>query len=188
MGILIHSTLNYCNIYWACNLNSAVNMKKLVIVAVSAIVLFLSSCRYSDRIEVVSVKSGWYAGSIFANVRVEFKNNSAFAINGDIKAKCQFIKDGEIISENSIWLHNSNDPDWENGMTKTRIFVSPESLNSLDIFNIFLDEASERPYPLKARIMYEDGSLIWDGDVEMTRLGELTDTEYHTMERYIIKN
>lgn len=139
----------------------------------------------SNKIDVISVYSGWYGfDKSFANVKVIFKNNSGSSISNEIKAKCQFIKDDEVVEKCTISVHSCDEPDWGVGEIRKRVFVADPNFVHRTIFDLFSLSSVETPFPMQARITYEDGSLIWEGDIEMTKLGDSRDPDYYKIERY----
>lgn len=110
----------------------------------------------ADEIEVVSVETGWY-GEQRPQVKVKFRNNSGQTIDRFIKVKYQFVENDEVFDEGNTYLHSGADVDWDNGLVKTETFRS----------------AYGYPYgghrhKMKAKVCFEDNSLVWEGDINQT--------------------
>ncbi|WP_300956678.1 hypothetical protein [Muribaculum intestinale] len=108
--------------------------------------------RLFDDIEVMSVEAGWYEGQ-YPQVAIKFRNNSEKELDGYVKVKYQFVEDDEVFDEGFKFLHTASDVNWGSGLIKNRIFKSYKGYNYWG------------NHKIKAKICFEDNSLIWEGEV-----------------------
>lgn len=112
--------------------------------------------KLSDMFEIVSVETGMY-NERFPQVKVKFRNISGVPIDGAISVKYQFIENDEIFFDSHLYIHNSFDVEWENGLVKTEVFRSHKGYS-----------ISGTTHHFKAKLKFEDNSLIWEGNISNT--------------------
>lgn len=109
----------------------------------------------SDDYEIVEVKTGWrYSEPI---IRIKIRNVSGKAITETIHVKYDFIYKDEIIDGTSTIIHGSSDMAWDNGLCKTIELKSFTAFQGIVYNNVLPD--------VRARVMFEDNSPIWDGEI-----------------------
>ena len=108
---------------------------------------------FADKIEVVSVETGWYDEQL-PQVKIKFKNISGYPIADLIQVKYQFIENDEVFYEGSKIIHSGSLVAWENGLAKTEIFRS-----------IYGYPYGGPSHNVRAKFCYDDNSLIWEGDI-----------------------
>lgn len=108
----------------------------------------------SKVIDVVSVETGWY-NEQRPQVKIKFKNNSGKAIHDYIRVKYQFVEGDEVFDEGYSYLHTSDDVDWNDGLSKTKIYRSAMGYRY-----------GGQLHKVRAKICFEDNSLIWEGNIK----------------------
>lgn len=109
--------------------------------------------RLFDDIEVMAVETGWYEGQ-YPQVAIKFRNKSEKELEDYIKVKYQFVEDNEVFYEDSRYLHAASDVNWGSGLIKNGIYKSYKGYNYWG------------NHKIKAKICFEDNSIIWEGEVE----------------------
>lgn len=108
---------------------------------------------FADKIEVVSVETGWY-NEQSPQVKIKFKNVSGKPIDDFIQVKYQFIENDEVFDEGSKILQSSSRVAWDNGLAKTETFRS-----------IYGYPYGGQRHKMRAKVCYDDNSIIWEGDI-----------------------
>lgn len=154
----------------------SIHFSSRTLLAVLCIFAFLGCSRTTaDLIDVISVEqeAKWESIILISwtwhpRVTVKFQNNSNKTIKNTIAVKCQFIVNDEIVGEDNQILHSEKGAPWGKGLSKTLEFnYSGTSISILDMAakreNLYM------PPRIKARIVYDDNSLVWEGYFEPER-------------------